>query len=45
MYSEEITEIAPALGFKYLTENFNLTTLDSKSDNVQAACLGGIKDL
>ena len=36
---KKFTEITPALGFKYLTENFNLTTLDSKSDIVQAACL------
>lgn len=39
---KKFTEITPALGFKYLTENFNLTTLDSKNDIVQAACLGGI---
>lgn len=39
---KKFTEITPTLGFKYLTENFNLTTLDSKSDIVQAACLGGI---
>lgn len=39
---KKFTEITPALGFKYLAENFNLTTLDSKNDIVQPACLGGI---
>ncbi len=39
---KKFTELTPALGFKYLTENFNLTTLDSKNDIVQPACLGGI---
>lgn len=39
---KKFTEITPALGFKYLSENFNLTTLDSKNDIVQPACLGGI---
>lgn len=39
---KKFTEITPALGYQYLTENFALTTLDSSSDVVQAACLGGI---
>lgn len=39
---KKFTEITPALGYKYLTENFALTSLDSSSDVVQAACLGGI---
>lgn len=39
---KKFTEITPALGYKYLTENFALTTLDATSDVVQAACLGGI---
>lgn len=39
---KKFTEITPSLGFKYLTENFALTTLDPAEDIVQAACLGGI---
>ena len=37
---KKFTEITPALGFKYLTENFNLTTLDSKSDTLVKCVLG-----
>lgn len=39
---KKFTEITPAVGYKYLTENFALTTLDPTQDIVQAACLGGI---
>lgn len=35
-------EITPAVGFKYLTENFNFTTLDPKRDMGEAVSLGGI---
>ena len=41
---KKFTELTPALGFKYLTENFALTTLDPTQDIVQAACLGGISN-
>lgn len=39
---KKFTEITPSLGFKYLTENFALTTLDPQQDIVQSATLGGI---
>ena len=39
---KKYTEITPALGFQYLTENFGFTTLDSSRDMGQAVCLGGI---
>ena len=35
-------EITPAVGYKYLTENFHLTTLDPVKDLGEAVCLGGI---
>jgi len=35
-------EIGPSLGYKYLTENFALTTMDATNDAGPAACLGGI---
>ncbi len=38
---KKFTEITPALGYKYLTENFAFSTLPPE-DAVQAACLGGI---
>lgn len=41
---KKFTEITPAVGYKYLTENFSLTTLDPTQDIVQAACLGGISN-
>ena len=39
---KKYTEISPALGYKYLTENFGLTTMDPTNDSGPAACLGGI---
>lgn len=39
---KKYTEISPALGYKYLTENFALTTMDPTNDSGPAACLGGI---
>jgi len=39
---KKYTEITPALGYKYLTENFGLTTMDPTNDSGPAACLGGI---
>lgn len=39
---KKYTEITPALGYQYLTENFALTSLDPASDIGQAVCLGGI---
>ena len=39
---KKYAEITPALGYKYLTENFALTTLDPVNDSGLAACLGGI---
>lgn len=41
---KKFTELTPALGFKYLTENFALSTLDPTQDIVQAACLGGVSN-
>lgn len=41
---KKFTEITPAVGYKYLTENFAMTTLDPTQDIVQAACLGGISN-
>lgn len=38
---KKFTEITPSLGYKYLTENFAISTLPPE-DAVQAACLGGI---
>lgn len=38
---KKLTEITPALGYQYLTENFAFTTLPT-TDIVQAAALGGI---
>jgi penicillin-binding protein 1A len=35
-------EITPALGYRYLTENFALSTMDPTNDSGPAACLGGI---
>lgn len=39
---KKFTELTPELGYKYLTENFALTTLDPSQDIVQSASLGGI---
>lgn len=39
---KKYTEITPALGYKYLTENFAFTTLDPENDIYQPAALGGI---
>ena len=39
---KKYAEITPALGYKYLTENLGLTTLDPVNDSGLAACLGGI---
>ncbi len=39
---KKYTEITPALGYKYLTENFAFTSLDPANDIGQAVCLGGI---
>lgn len=39
---KKFTEITPALGYKYLTENFALSTLDPKNDIFQPTALGGI---
>lgn len=35
-------EITPAVGYKYLTENFNFTTMHPKKDMGEAVSLGGI---
>ncbi len=39
---KKLTEITPALGFRYLTENFSMTTLSAEKDMYQAMALGGI---
>ena len=39
---KKYTEITPALGLQYLTENFKLTTIDPVNDSGQATALGGI---
>ena len=39
---KKYTEITPALGYKYLTENFAFSSLDPTNDIGQAVCLGGI---
>lgn len=39
---KKLTEITPALGFQYLTENFSITTLDAEKDMYQPLALGGI---
>lgn len=39
---KKYTEITPALGLQYLTENFGFTTLDAVQDSGQATSLGGI---
>lgn len=39
---KKLTEITPALGYQYVTENFGITTLDPKADMYQALALGGI---
>lgn len=39
---KKFTELTPELGFKYLTENFALTTLDPNMDIVQPTSLGGV---
>lgn len=39
---KKYTEITPALGYSYLTENLGITTLNPEVDSViQATCLGG----
>lgn len=40
---KKLTEITPALGYQYLTENFAFTTLPT-TDIVQSLALGGITD-
>ena len=39
---KKLTEITPALGFQYLTENFHFTTLSAEDDMYQPLALGGI---
>lgn len=39
---KKFTEITPTLGFKYLTDNFALTSLDKELDIFQPTALGGI---
>ncbi len=39
---KKLTEITPALGFQYATENFALTTLTAKNDMYQPMALGGL---
>lgn len=39
---KKLTEITPALGFQYLTENFSFTTLNAEDDMYQPLALGGI---
>ena len=39
---KKLTEITPALGFQYLTENFAMTTLTPEDDMYQPMALGGI---
>lgn len=39
---KKLTEITPALGFQYLTENFHFTTLNAEDDMYQPLALGGI---
>ena len=39
---KKLTEITPALGFQYLTENFSITTLDAEKDMYQPLALGRI---
>jgi penicillin-binding protein 1A len=39
---KKLTEITPALGFQYLTENFHFTTLSAENDMYQPLALGGI---
>ena len=39
---KKLTEITPALGFQYLTENFCFTTLSAEDDMYQPLALGGI---
>lgn len=39
---KKLTEITPALGFQYLTENFCFTTLTAENDMYQPLALGGI---
>lgn len=38
---KKFTEITPALGYSYLTENFGITTLSETDSSIQATCLGG----
>ena len=39
---KKLTEITPLLGYKYLTENFGITTLSAENDVFQPLALGGI---
>ncbi len=39
---KKLTEITPALGFQYLTENFSFSTLTASEDMYQPLALGGI---
>ena len=39
---KKLTEITPALGFQYVTENFAMTTLTAEDDMYQPLALGGI---
>lgn len=39
---KKLTEITPALGFQYVTENFAMTTLTAENDMYQPLALGGI---
>ena len=39
---KKYTEITPAVGMQYLTENFKFTTLDATKDLGQAVSLGGV---
>lgn len=39
---KKLTEITPALGFQYVTENFAMTTLSAENDMYQSLALGGI---
>lgn len=38
---KKLTEITPALGFQYLTENFSISTLTASDDMYQPLALGG----